>query len=157
MLKVFMKKKVLFVCTGNTCRSPLAEVWFNKCAADRGAMDLSACSAGICAVNGEEASYHSRCVADENNLDLEGFRSQMLTRELLKTADLIVGMTDGHCRRIVAFAPDAAAKTHRLLEFADGGEVSDPYGGTLADYRRCFESMRKAVEKLVDEIINSNI
>lgn len=153
---VFMQKSVLFVCTGNTCRSPLAEAWFNKCASDQGLTGYRACSAGLYANNGSRASEHSRMVAAENGASLEDFRSRMLTYEMVEDASLIVGLTDGHCRKIAMAVPEAAEKIKRIMEFADaGGDVGDPYGGMLDDYRRAFADIKIAVENLVEQLKNN--
>ena len=126
-----MDKVVLFVCTGNTCRSPLAEGAFNLFASRSGLTGVVGKSAGLCAVDGSRASGQSCAVAKENGFSLDEFRSQTLTQELVDEAFLIVGMTDNHCRVIRSAVPQAADKVRRLLEFDQDGEVADPYGGSV--------------------------
>ena len=147
-----MEKSVLFVCTGNTCRSPLAEAWFNKYSADAGLQGFYGSSAGLYAQEGSGASAHSRMAALENGVSLENFRSRQLTYEMVKDAVLIVGLTDAHCRKIASAVPEAAEKVKSLMQFAGGGDVADPYGGSIEEYRRAFEQIRLGVENLVAQL-----
>ena len=92
-------------------------------------------------------------VADENGVSLEDFRSRPLTYEMVKNAFLIVGLTETHCRKIIAAVPEAADKVKRIMEFAGStSDVADPYGGSLADYRMAFAEIRTAVESLVEQL-----
>lgn len=146
-----MQKSVLFICTGNTCRSPLAEAWFNKIA-EAETLPYRASSAGLAAVNGAPASMHSQSAAAEMGASLENFQSQMVTIEMLKNAELVICMTASHCRYITSAMPELSEKVRALMEYGSGGDVSDPYGGSLDEYRQCFADIRSAVENLIGNL-----
>lgn len=152
-----MEKSVVFVCSGNTCRSPLAEVYFNKCLRELDVDGVIGRSAGLFAVPGAPASDNSRLVAEENGCSLEDFSSNNLTAQMVHDAALILGMTEAHCRKIAAAMPECAGKIRCLLEFARGGDVLDPYGGSVDVYRCCFENMKPALECLAENLKNGNL
>ncbi len=139
MCNVIMKK-VLFICTGNTCRSPMCEAYFKTLGAG-----VTAASAGIHAYDGDVSSEQSREVAAEFGGDLAGFRSRRLTRAMLAEADRIVTMGSGHREAVLRIMPEAVEKTVLLLGNRD---VADPFGGSLSVYRRCFEEMKPALDEL---------
>ena len=150
-------KQILFVCSGNTCRSPMAEAVFRKLAQERG-VEIEVKSAGTGAWRGSSASYASQEAAAEIGADLSDFESTPLSLELMDGSDLVVGMTAGHRREILSRYPDAADKVRLLLEF-DGSrqDVSDPYGGSLDLYRFTLQAMLPALERLLELIENKQI
>ena len=127
-----MKKLALFVCTGNICRSPIAEGLFREMARRAGIQDVEAASAGIGAGNGQPPSDHSVEVLAEEGIDISGQRSQMLTPELVEAASHIFGMTTSHQQAIQAFFPEIQEKVFVLRELivddALDLEVPDPGG-----------------------------
>jgi len=145
---------ILFVCTGNTCRSPMCEVYFNHLTRQAGCDDLEASSAGIYAGGGAAMSDQATKVMAELGLETQEWRNRQLTQEVLAAADLIVVMGASHEQWIAKMNPDARHKVRWLMEYADQGkiDVSDPFGGTVEVYRRCFKNMKTALDNLFLEL-----
>lgn len=144
-------ERILFVCSGNTCRSPLAEVIARDLAgrtlgvpaAGVLAHGLHFASAGTAAAAGEPASEGSLAAAAELDLDLSGHQSQPLDREMVARADRIFCMGQSHRRAILAEVPGAADKVELLRQ--DGRDIGDPFGANLSTYRRTRDEIRAAI------------
>ena len=130
-------KKILFVCTGNTCRSPMAAAMWRD-------MGGEAESAGLRAPSGDCASGNSVRVMDEEGIDLRDHRSSPVTEDMLRRADLVYCMTEEHAFLLGMFFPSFAYKV-RVMPV----KVPDPYGGSLEDYRAAARRIREALRLIV--------
>ena len=152
-------RRVLFVCTGNVCRSPMAAALLNDlsrpreiCSACGELQDMPryvATSAGICAADGDPITptaaeaLREAGVQPRPDNDYTAHRARMVTREILEEADEIVGMTAAHTMQLMMRFPELAPKM-RLLPI----DIPDPFGGSLQVYRECLSRLRYALEKL---------
>ena len=140
---------ILFVCTGNTCRSPMAAGLFNKIAIEKN-LDVRIESAGLFANEGEGASTEAIIAMKKYDIDLMGHHSQAINSELLEKSDLIFAMTAAHKMVLSPSAPD---KTYTLCEFAGiDGDIDDPFGGDVEEYEECAEEIYNALLKVAEKI-----
>lgn len=150
--------QILFVCTANTCRSPLAEAFCKcslcrrfDCSLDRlSEFGYNVLSAGVLAVGNMPASAYSAQIAEEIGCPLDNHRSRQLTEQMVQQADVIWVMSASHRDEVLGRWPAAADKT-ALLD--PKGPIADPIGGDLETYRRCAEQIERAVENRLNEIL----
>ncbi|MEX2189002.1 MAG: L-threonylcarbamoyladenylate synthase [Pirellulales bacterium] len=149
---------VLFVCTGNTCRSPMAEVIFRRRAADKlGCRDdeleergVVVMSAGISAMLGSQAAPEAIEVVARRGLDLSHHESQPLTAQLARQADVIFAMTRSHLAAIASQWPDASSRAKLLSP--DEFDIADPIGASAEVYERCAAQLDAAIATRLDDL-----
>ena len=145
-------KTILFVCTGNVCRSPMAEGIFRQATQGRGAYQVL--SAGLGAPEGQPPSPYAVQAVKELGIDISGLRSRMLTPELVQQADYIFGMTHSHVDTVTLLHPQAAEKTFLLREFDETldlfeKDISDPIGGSYDVYVTCRDQIEQGIVSLL--------
>lgn len=147
-------KRVLFVCTGNICRSPLAQVLLQRALAERSVGDFDVSSAGTGAWDGAPASEGAYLVALERGLDLSQHRARLLTRELVETADLVFTMARHHRARVQELGGEG--RVFVLGEYAgragEEAEVGDPFGGDLEVYRDTYAELEGLITTVADRL-----
>ncbi|MBS7297888.1 MAG: low molecular weight protein arginine phosphatase [Eubacteriales bacterium] len=140
---------VLFICTGNTCRSPMAAALFNKIAVERN-LDVRIESAGLFANDGDGASAEAIVAMKKYDIDLLGHHSQTINAELIENSDLILTMTAAHKMILDQYASE---KTFTICEYAEmDGDIPDPYGSDVEEYEKCAEKLFTALKKCADKI-----
>ncbi|HEX9563611.1 MAG TPA: low molecular weight protein arginine phosphatase [Gemmatimonadaceae bacterium] len=146
--------RILFVCTGNTCRSPIAEALARREAIERGLTDVDVSSAGTSAWAGAPASDGALLVALERSLDISAHRARQLTRDLVQGHDLVFAMGPHHVERAEALGGEG--RTHLLTAFAAGTgaghAIADPFGGDLDQYRETLNELQREIRRAFDRL-----
>ena len=140
---------ILFVCTGNTCRSPMAAGIMAKLCEEND-LDVNIESAGIFAQEGTSATPEAIEALKKYGIDISSHRAQPITQELIDKSDMILTMTEAHKMLLQGLAKD---KTCTVCELADiDSEIEDPFGGDLADYEKTADNLYIALSQIADKL-----
>lgn len=137
---------ILFVCTGNTCRSPMAEGIFKKIVADKNLKDINVSSAGLFAMTGDEACENAVKAAERFGCDISAHRARRITSYVLDETDRFVCMTREHAASLALYVPK-----EKITVLASG--IPDPFGGSLETYMICANSIKTALIEQFEEIV----
>lgn len=142
--------QIYFICTGNTCRSPMAEAILKH----KQLSNIEVRSAGVYAHNGGAMSMNAKKVLLENGI-LENHRSSEIDPLYIDQADVILTMTRSHLHALLQYFPQAANKIYTLSEYVNGKatDITDPYGGNIDVYRQTFEELQQLVDALQSKIL----
>ena len=154
--RVSKEKVILFICTGNSCRSVMAKAYLEKILKEQKRSDVLVLSAGIMLLGGGLATEPTREVLRREGLDVSAHRSQKVTQEMLKKSDLILVMEKMHEERILSLEPGVKNRLFLLKEFAkisaDDLNIADPIGKPIEFYEKTLEIIKEAVERIVNII-----
>ena len=147
-------KHILFVCTGNICRSPFAEGLLKKLVQKKGLDDIVIDSAGLLALPGNSASGLAQKVAAEYDVDLSGHIAKSVKEDIIAGSDLILVMENSHAKDLLDAFPEAEDKVFLIRRFARFGSrdrgIADPYGLNYEAYRFCFLDIQDCVSGLAE-------
>lgn len=151
-------KSVLLVCTGNSCRSVMAEGLLKKYLKELGKSNIEVLSAGVNAIDDIRPTAETIEIMLKHSLDVSGFKSRRLTDNMIKDANLILVMAAHHMDDIIRRVPEAVSKTHLLKQFGlendteacEDLDILDPIGSTLEVYESVFTEIKKEVERIAE-------
>lgn len=152
------EKRVLFVCTGNTCRSPMAEGIFRKASKDNSLL-VSLGSAGVAAYDGDRISPETADELDRRGAALDSFKSRAVTKQMLEESTHVFAMTESHLYTLTSRFPDYVDKCYLVCDFLEingksGMDVPDPIGMGALAYKQVGEVFEHAIPSLIDFIEN---
>ena len=152
--------KILFVCTGNSCRSVMAKGYLEKRLEELGRKGITVFSAGVAALTGMRTTKEAEQVVKEAGGDISGHTARKLSDADIKEADLIFAMENSHKEHILNKYPDSADKTYLLkdfkklgnFDFSENSNIPDPIAKDIDFYRKTFFLIKESIEKVLQEI-----
>lgn len=150
-----VRKAILFVCTGNLCRSPMAAGLLRaRLQADGQGDEYQVLSAGTWTVDGKLASHYARLVMADRGIDISDHRTREISADLVDAADLILVMTRAHRESLVAEFPEAASRIYLLSEMIGKTyDIADPYASSLACYAYCADELETVIDRGYERIL----
>lgn len=151
--------EIMFVCTGNTCRSPMAEGGLKKLLENGNIVDIIVYSSGTAAASGFPATAYAIEAVRIWDAEISQHQSHPLTPELIRKSDLIICMSSSHCQEVIRIVPEARDKTFLLKSYPESGcngeGVDDPIGGSLDMYNQTFLEIGEELGRILPHIIEA--
>ena len=132
--------RVCFVCTGNTCRSPMAAAVLNKLGKNYG---ITAVSAGLFPNVGDPISFHAAEALENNNIEVPDHYARLINEKIMRECDKIIGISENHAFILLQMFPFAASKIYNMPE-----NINDPYGGRLEVYEKCLAQIISGIREM---------
>lgn len=154
--KVANKKVILFVCTGNSCRSVMAKAFLDKKLKERNREDLEVLSGGIMMLEGLSPTEYTKQILQREGIDVSSHHSQKVNKEMINSADIILVMERLHEQRVLELTAQVKNRLFLLKEFAkikdNNLDIADPIGKPLEFYKQIFVVIKQAIERIVEII-----
>lgn len=148
--------KIMFICTGNVCRSAMAHGLMEKKITDRNLQDIEIYSCGVFADNGERATYEAQEVMEEYGVDLKNHRATNIAYSDIESMDLILCATKSHKMSVIQKYPSLKEKVYTMNEYAGVEhiemDIKDPWGGGIEVYRFSAAEIESCVDKIIEKI-----